>query len=111
LATLEIVTGDGFLEHVRSVAARAADGFRDLARASPLVARPRGAGLMLGFDLIDPETGGLASSSKCHEVSRACRDLGMLTAAHVPRVRISPPLTVSHAEVDQMLRIFGEVLV
>jgi 4-aminobutyrate aminotransferase-like enzyme len=36
--------------------------------------------------------------------------MGMLTVAHVPRVRISPPLTVSHAEVDQMFSVFREAL-
>jgi 4-aminobutyrate aminotransferase-like enzyme len=110
LATLEIVTGDGFLEGVRSVSAHAAVRLRELAQSSPVVARPRGVGLLLGFDLIDPESGNLATSSTCHAVTRACRDMGMLTVAHVPRVRISPPLTVSYAEVDEMFRTFHEVL-
>jgi len=110
LATLEIVTGDGFLEGVCSVSTHAATQLRELADVSPLVARPRGVGLMLGFDLVDPTTGEFATSSTCHAISHACRELGMLTVAHVPRVRISPPLTVSHAEVDEMFKIFREVL-
>lgn len=109
-ATLEIVTGEGFLEGVCDVSAQAALRLRELADASPLVARPRGIGLMLGFDLVDPASGELASSSTCHAVARACREMGMLTVAHVPRVRVSPPLTVSHAEVDQMFNIFRGVL-
>jgi 4-aminobutyrate aminotransferase-like enzyme len=110
LATLEIVTDKGFLDGVRAVSAHAALRLRELAEASPLVARPRGVGLMLGFDLVDSASGDLATSSTCHAVARACRDRGMLTVAHVPRVRVSPPLTVSHAEVDEMFQIFHEVL-
>jgi 4-aminobutyrate aminotransferase/(S)-3-amino-2-methylpropionate transaminase len=110
LATLEIVTGEGFLKRVQDVSERAAHRLHELAAASPVVARPRGVGLMLGFDQVDSSSGELASSSTCHAVARACRDRGMLTVAHVPRVRISPPLTVSPAEIDEMFGIFAEVL-
>jgi 4-aminobutyrate aminotransferase-like enzyme len=109
-ATLEIVTGDGFLEHVRSVATQAAARLRALAEESPRVARPRGIGLMLGFDLVDPATGELATTSVCRNVMRACRERGVLTAAHVPRVRLNPPLTVSHDEIDEIFDVLHGVL-
>jgi 4-aminobutyrate aminotransferase-like enzyme len=110
LATLEVVTEKSFLESVRSVSAHAALRLRELADESPLIARPRGVGLMLGFDLVDPASGELASPATCHAIARACREMGMLTVAHVPRVRISPPLTISRAEVDEMFQIFYEAL-
>lgn len=110
MATLKIITGNGFLEHVRDVAAHAAARLRDLAEATPRVVRPRGVGLMLGFDLVDPVTSELADTSACRSVMRACRDRGVLTAAHVPRVRLNPPLTVSHDEVDEIFDVLHEVL-
>jgi 4-aminobutyrate aminotransferase-like enzyme len=64
---------------------------------------------MLGLDLIDPETGELASEHQCREVMRACRERGVLVAAHVPRLRINPPLTVSRAEVDKLFDVLHEV--
>ncbi len=110
LATLEILTLDGFLEGLRDVASRAAARLRELAEESDRVARPRGVGLMLGFDLVDPETGARAGVSACGEVFRACRDRGVLVVADVPRVRLSPPLTLSRAEGDQLFDVLHEVL-
>jgi len=110
LATLEIVTGDSFLPRVREVADRSALRLRRLAERSALVARPRGAGLMLGFDLIQPESGTLAGRERCLAVFRECRDRGLLIAADVPRVRISPPLTLGLEEADQLFDVLEEVL-
>jgi 4-aminobutyrate aminotransferase/4-aminobutyrate aminotransferase/(S)-3-amino-2-methylpropionate transaminase len=110
MATLEIVTGAGFVEGVRETSLRAARRLRQLAVSSPRVARPRGVGLMLGFDLVDPETGELADASTCEDAFRACRDRGILVAANVPRVRLSPPLTVTAAEVDFLFAVLEEVL-
>lgn len=110
LATLEIVTGDSFLPRVREVAARSAVRLRRLAERSPVVEGPRGVGLMLGFDLIDPETGTLAGPERCQAVFEACRDQGLLLAADVPRVRISPPLTLGIEEAEEMFDVLEEVL-
>lgn len=111
LATLEIVTGDSFLPQVRQVAAHAAGRLRRLAERSAVVAQPRGAGLMLGFDLIDPQWGEPAASDRCLAILRACRDRGLLIAADVPRVRISPPLTLGLGEADEMFDVLEAVLV
>jgi 4-aminobutyrate aminotransferase-like enzyme len=65
---------------------------------------------MLGFDLVDAETGELAAGSTCEDAFRACRDRGVLVAANVPRVRLSPPLTVTTAEIDFLFAVLEEVL-
>jgi 4-aminobutyrate aminotransferase-like enzyme len=110
LATLEIVTEPQFLSGVREVGAHAAVRLRDLAANSPRVARPRGVGLMLGFDLVDPGSGELAGAVECRMAMRACRDRGVLIAGHVPRVRINPPLTVNQDEIDEIFDVLAEVL-
>jgi 4-aminobutyrate aminotransferase-like enzyme len=110
IATLEIVTGAGFIETVQETSLRAAHRLRQLASSSPRVARPRGVGLMLGFDLVDAETGEFAATSACDDIFRACRDRGVLVAANVPRVRLSPPLTVTAAELDFLFAVLEEVL-
>ena len=74
------------------------------------VSMPRGVGLMLGFDLIDPATQAPAGPDRCQEVFRACRDHGLILAADVPRVRISPPLTLGLEEAEEMFDVLGEVL-
>lgn len=108
--TLEIVTSPGFLDQVRRTSAHAAVRLRRLARSSPSVARPRGLGLMLGFDIVDPASGALASAATCEEVFQACRDRGVLVAAHVPRVRLSPPLTLTVQEADRLFDVLDDVL-
>ncbi len=110
VATLEIVTGPGFIDGVKATAELAAQRLRQLAHGSARVARPRGIGLMLGFDLVDRETGELATGPECEDVFRSCRDRGLLVAANVPRVRLSPPLTVTAAEIDFLFDVLEEVL-
>jgi len=109
-ATLEIVTAAGFLEQVSEVSAHSAQRLRRLGEVSPRVARPRGIGLMLGFDLVDAETGEAAGAAVCEEVFRACRDRGVLVAANVPRVRLSPPLTLEKPEADFLFDVLEDVL-
>jgi 4-aminobutyrate aminotransferase-like enzyme len=110
LATLDIVTSENFLKNVRQVADYAATRLCELANESPCVARPRGVGLMLGFDLIDPDSGADATAETCIRIFRACRDHGLLVAADVPRVRLSPPLTLTAAEAEELFDILFEVL-
>jgi 4-aminobutyrate aminotransferase-like enzyme len=108
--TLEILTSPDFIEQVRATSAQAAQRLRRLAQTSARVARPRGVGLMLGFDLVDPKTGSLASTAICEDVLRACRDRGALVAANVPRVRLSPPLTLTVPEADFLFDVLDDVL-
>lgn len=109
IATLEILTSDGFLDGVGETSGRLVDGLCELASASDSVSWPRGLGLMLGFDHLDPATGELADESLCANRFRECRDRGLLIAAHVPRVRINPPLTLAPREVDRLVDTLFEV--
>lgn len=110
LATLEIIGAEGFLDRVGATAERAQTRLELLATRSDQVGYPRGLGLLLGFDLIDPQTGALAEASICAAAVRGCRELGVLAAVHVPRVRLSPPLTITPEEVDVLFDVFEEVL-
>jgi 4-aminobutyrate aminotransferase-like enzyme len=110
LATLEIVADEAFLAEVRDTAVHAAERLRDLANTSQQVVRPRGVGLMLGFDLIDPDSGELATPEMCASIFRACRDHGVLALVDIPRVRLSPPLTITLGEIDRLFDVLGQVL-
>jgi 4-aminobutyrate aminotransferase-like enzyme len=102
LAVLDILAEDGFLENVRDTGRRLAAGLRRLEAESPHVAATRGVGMMLGFDLVDPETGGLAGPELSQQLFHACLDQGLLIA-QVPRVRLNAPLTLRPAEADAAL--------
>lgn len=110
LAVLEIVSDPAFLPNVSHVGQQLAIGLDQLAESTSAIARPRGVGVMLGFDLVDPTTGDLAAPTRCAQVFRACRDRGLLLPIDVPRVRINPPLTLSPREADRLLSVLHEVL-
>jgi 4-aminobutyrate aminotransferase-like enzyme len=110
LAVLDALDDPGLLENVRSVGRALSDGLDELAGGSADLSRPRGVGLMLGFDLLDPDTGELAGPARRSRLLQRCRDRGLLIAADRPRVRLSPPLTLSHAEADAFLAILAEAL-
>ena len=85
-AVLDVVTGDGFLDAVRERGDRLAAGLRELGL------EPRGAGLMVGFDLPDaPDV-----------ARRALLEQRLVVHATGPTtIRMLPPLTVSDEEIDQ----------
>jgi acetylornithine/N-succinyldiaminopimelate aminotransferase len=91
-AVLDVVTGDGFLDTVRERSRQLAAGLHDLGL------EPRGAGLMVGFDL--PDAPGLAR--------RLLLEQRLVVHATGPEtIRMLPPLTVSAAEVDDALSRLG----
>ncbi len=102
-AVLDIVTAPGFLDNVRSTSEYLAAGLRELERNSPYVTHSRGVGMMLGFDLVDPATGAMASPELCRGLFRACLEQGLLIVGDVPSVRINPPLVLSRTDVDRAL--------
>jgi acetylornithine/N-succinyldiaminopimelate aminotransferase len=67
----------------------------------PGVREVRGRGLLIGVELDGPAA----------DVIAACLERGLLVSSAGERVlRLTPPLTVSEAEVDQALGILGDVL-
>ena len=84
-AVLDVVTGDGFLDAVRERGDRLAAGLRELGL------EPRGAGLMIGFDLPDaPDV-----------ARRLLLEHRLVVHATGPgTIRMLPPLTVSGEEID-----------
>ncbi|TBU92918.1 aminotransferase class III-fold pyridoxal phosphate-dependent enzyme [Phytopseudomonas dryadis] len=101
LAVLKTVLEAGFLEHVREVAAHLHDGLTRTARRhghGPI----RGQGLLVGMPLT-----GVAAS----EVARLAMEEGLLiNAPQTGCLRFSPALTVSHGNVDEMLRRLSRAL-
>lgn len=102
-AVLDILEAPGFLDNVNRVAARLAAGIAGLEAESPYVARNRGAGMMLGFDLVDPATGALADPALCLRLFRRCLDAGILIVGDVPEVRLNPPLVLDDDGADEAI--------
>jgi 4-aminobutyrate aminotransferase len=103
LATIELLEG-GLTTNAAARGEQAMAGLRPLVgRFDGLVRDVRGKGLMLGIEFDTPE--------HAEEVQWACFQRGLLVLeCGKSSVRMSPALTVSEAEVDTALRIFGEAI-
>jgi len=99
-AVLDLVGAAGFLQQVDRTSLRLAEGMALLEAESPYVARNRGLGMMLGFDLVDPTTGDLAGSDLCLRLFRRCLAEGILVVGDVPEVRLNPPLVLTEDEAE-----------
>ena len=109
MAVLDTIEEDDVLESVRRTGARMAAGLRQLAEASPYVRLPRGVGLMLGFDIVDPATGALADAALSQRMFLRILERGLLIA-QVPGVRLNAPLTLTDAEAETALGALHDAL-
>ena len=110
-AVLDVLTAPGFLDGVNHTARRLAEGIATLEGESQFVARNRGVGMMLGFDLVDPSTGALAAPELCLRLFRRCLEEGILIVGDVPEVRLNPPLVLTRDGADEAIAALRRALV
>ena len=103
LATLSLLEG-GLIENAAARGEQALAALRPLVdRFDGLVRAVRGKGLMLGVEFDTAE--------HAEEVQWACFERGLLVLeCGKSSVRLSPPLTVSEAEMATALELFGEAI-
>ncbi|WP_330329526.1 acetylornithine transaminase [Streptomyces sp. NBC_00536] len=100
LAVLDTIAADGLLDRVKERGERLRSGIEN--SGHPLVARVRGAGLLLGIVLTEP----LAA-----KVQQAAQDAGFLVNAPAPDVvRLMPPFVLTEAEADAFVRALPGIL-
>jgi acetylornithine/N-succinyldiaminopimelate aminotransferase len=99
---LDVLLGDGFLEHVQSIAQSLRARLDELAASFPgLVQEVRGQGLLLGLRCEPPNT----------EITAECMARGLLTVpAGDNVVRLLPPLIIEQEHIDEAIGTLQEVL-
>jgi len=101
-AVLDIVLGDGFLDHVQKMGAYLQNQLAALSTKHDFLGEVRGKGLLVGI-VCDDSVVNL-------DVVKAAEELGLLTVpAGGNVVRIIPPLIVTEAEIDEGLALFDQV--
>jgi acetylornithine aminotransferase len=91
LAVIRTIAGEGLLDHVKRVGEQLRRGLE----GNPMVAEVRGAGLLLGVVLHEPDAARLTA---------ALKDAGFLVNACQPDViRLAPPLIVSAEQADALV--------
>lgn len=112
LAALRVIQRDGILENAREAGAIALAELQALANEFEGVAEARGAGLMLGLEMADPETGEpdhLAAAVAQH----AALERGLvleLGGREDAVLRMLPALNVTRRTLDQALGILREAI-
>jgi diaminobutyrate-2-oxoglutarate transaminase len=109
---MRIIERDGILDNVNELGTVALDALAELADEHEFAAQARGAGLMLGLELIDPANGE-PNQRAALAVQRAALERGLILeigGRDDAVVRLLPPLNVTRATLDQALVILREAL-
>jgi 4-aminobutyrate aminotransferase-like enzyme len=110
LAVLRLLRQPETWQAIREASAVWRDGLERLARSAPRVRRPRGVGLMLGFDIWDDDEDQLGSSAACLGVFRRCMESGVFMLCDVPRVRLYPALNMGPVVAEHALALMSDAL-
>lgn len=112
LATLDHVLAHDLQGNARTVGRQLLDGLRDIAAGIPLVGEVRGAGLMIGIELVEPGTR-VPAPAAAVQVMEETRARGLLVGKgglHGNVLRVAPPLTLTTDEAAEGLAILRAAL-
>ena len=107
MASARIIQRDGILDHVRQLGEYAIGRLEELMESCPRVGDVRGKGLLIGIEIVDPETG-VADGKAAAQVQRRALEQGLiieLGGRDDAVVRLLPPLNVSRDTLDDALEI------
>jgi len=116
LKNIEIIEREGILEHVREVSPHFQRRLHEL-RDIPMVFDTRGMGLVGCVECTvantpdaDPEDPKLLEidTDLGARIDRHCHELGLLVRPLINQCVFSPPLTITHEEIDRMFDILRE---
>jgi 4-aminobutyrate aminotransferase len=110
LVTIRLLK-EQFVQNAATVGAHLMDGFRALADKHPLIGDVRGRGLMIGVELVRDRTTKERAVDQRNAVVQAMFRRGVLIlGAGRNAVRFAPPLVLTKAQADDVVRIFDEAL-
>jgi len=107
LATIDVLTADGFMDHVNARGEQLADGLRRLQEQHPAIVQVRALGLMIAAQF---DTAARTSALVSHCL-REGKLITMTAGAAGTTLRFMPPLTVTADEIDLALTAIDKALV
>ncbi|WP_371676348.1 diaminobutyrate--2-oxoglutarate transaminase family protein [Streptomyces sp. NBC_01276] len=111
-ATLAYVRRNGLAERAAVLGGRMLTALRGLAADLPCVGDVRGRGLMIGLELVDPDTGATAPALAA-AVRQECLDRGLIVelgGRDSSVVRLLPPLTLTDEQATAVLDRLADAL-
>lgn len=113
LAVLEVLEREGLRENARRIGAKLRAGCEGLAAHRRLIGDVRGAGLLLGVELVRDRETREPAPAQTRAVVEHLREAGVLVGIDGPLrnvVKIRPPLVFSAADADRLLEAFDAAL-
>ena len=112
LATIDVLTGNGFLDNVNERGDQLRRRLSDLAVDDPTLVDVRGPGLMVATEFRQPDLA--PDGARVAAIVAHCRDEGhvllMSAGAEGSVIRWMPPLIVTAEEIDRAVDAFGAAL-
>ncbi len=106
LATIAIIEEEGLVENAARVGARALERMADMMDRHRLIGDVRGSGLLLGVELVEDRDSQAPAAEAAEAVLYACLERGLSFKTTMGNVlTLTPPLTVSAAEMEAALDI------
>jgi 4-aminobutyrate aminotransferase-like enzyme len=106
LAVLDVIERENVLANVREVGARLRSGLEGLMERHGSIGEVRGAGLLLGVELVRDREKREADPDLAHRVMNEMRERGVLVGSTGPDdnvLKIRPPLVLKPAEADTIV--------
>jgi 4-aminobutyrate aminotransferase-like enzyme len=107
-ATIDVIREEGLARNARLQGDHLREGLLALMEKHPLIGEVRGMGLMQGVELVRDRTTREPAREELARLFEATRRRGLLIGKgglHGNVVRLSPPLTIGRADVDEALRL------
>jgi 4-aminobutyrate aminotransferase / (S)-3-amino-2-methylpropionate transaminase / 5-aminovalerate transaminase len=108
-ATLAIIEDEQLVENARVVGERMLSRLRRLEQRCPFVGHVRGAGLLLGVELVkDRKTKEPLDAAVTQRIFQECLRRGLLAMSYASSLRIQPALTIDEAAAREGVAILEE---
>jgi 4-aminobutyrate aminotransferase len=111
LATLECIESDNLLENARNIGSHALSRMTSMMERHPLVGDVRGLGLLMGMELVTDRKTHARATDAAERILYSALSRGLsfkLTMGNI--VTLTPPLTLTMAEMDKALDILESCL-
>lgn len=104
VAVLQTIDKEGLVDRAAVVGAHLLEALREVATGRDALSTPRGWGLALAIDVVDPSTGRL-DADRCSRIVEGMRERGVLigrTGRHRATLKVRPPLVFTDEHVGQL---------
>ena len=112
-AVLRTIVGDRLTDNAAARGRQLADGLKRMSNKHPIIGDLRGRGLVIGVDLVEDSASRAPATKDCAKVAFWAAELGaavFYVGHHSNVLELTPPITMSEAEVEEGLQILDRAL-